>query len=83
MKAEYKEGPEASENLRKFATAILQASKGRNEAAAEGYRPQKVRQETRLEGFLLPRPCRRMVERVCILARELGVGKALASDLRH
>ncbi len=53
------------------------------EGKADGYDPQKERQEAGLERFLLPRPCRLVVERVCILASQLGVGKALPGDLRH
>ena len=30
-----------------------------------------------------PRPCRFVVERVCVLAGEFAVGEALATDLRH
>ena len=81
-KAEYKEGPEASENFKRLANAVSLQLKPRNkERQPESYRPQKIRQETGLERFLLPRPCRRMVERVCSFARQLGIGQTLPSDL--
>ena len=87
MKAEYKEGQEASENFERLAKAVFPAKPKHKEqekaAAQESYLPQNVRQGQGLERFLLPRPCRRMVERVCSLAGQLGIGEALSGDLRH
>jgi hypothetical protein len=52
-------------------------------AQTKAYTPQNDRQRQGLERFLLPRPCLRVVERVCILAGELGIREALACYLGH
>jgi len=62
MKAEYKEGQEASENFEKLARAVFQAPKTEPKK-----QPKKAakRRKTRARRFLLAVcPCRQMVERV-------------------
>ena len=44
---------------------------------------EEVRQGRGLEGFLLPRPCRRMVERVSSFACQPAIGQTLSADLGH
>jgi hypothetical protein len=70
MKAEYKEGPEASENFERLATAVFQAPKKEpkkqpKKAAKRPSHPAVTRART----FPLARPCRLVVERVNDLAR--------------
>ena len=83
-KAEYKEGPEARENFEQLAKAVFhgQAEAQRKSGSPRKLPPAKSTARTRAKTVpLLPRPCRRMVERVYFLARQLGIGQALPGDL--
>jgi hypothetical protein len=81
MKAEDHVGPKARENFEKALMKIFQAPKKTGSKSVKATARKKARPG--LERLLLPRPCRRMIERVCILARQFGVGRVLAGDLRH
>src|SRR5271157_28159 len=80
--------PKSKRKLRAVGESSVSSAENGHETrgkgpAEEGYSAQIVRQEQRLEWFLLPRPCRLVVERVNSLASQLGLRKTPSSDLGH
>ena len=76
--------PGSKRKLRAAGEALFRCRRRRqSKGSPRSYRPQNIRQEQGLERFLLPRPCRLVVERVSSLASQLGIRETLSGNLGH